>query len=224
MAAIPKRITIGVSPKRPTRSFGFSGAPPALGSPPVCAPGGGRNWSVSARTDDPFGLTGVPAPDVSAGTTEVDSDGAVEIEAGRAVGVDSRRADVESGRAVGTESGCALVESCRAVEIESGRAVVESAFAAAVDAWAALPPDASQATATTNTRKCWRSRHAARRRIRPILDDARSHGDAKISAERGSLRSDPGRGGFRHGSGAEDRAACSTTTLPCAPSALGGRG
>ena len=210
------RITIGVSPKRPTCSFGFSGAPPALGGAPV-APGGGRNWSVSGRTDDPFGLDAVPAADESAGPTEVESDRAVEIESGRAV-------VVESGRAVETESRRALVESGRAVEIESGRALVESAFAAVVDAGAALPLDAKHATATISTRKCWRSRHAARRRIRPILDDARPYGDAKISAGRGSLRSDPSRGGFRRGSGAEDRAACSTTIPPCAPPASGGRG
>ena len=188
---MPRRIAIGVSPNRPPRSFGFAAASPVLGSPPVFDPGGGRNWSVSGRTDDPFGLNVVPAPDESAGTVEVESDWIVETE--------SDRAAVEPGLAA-VESGRAAVESVRAAA-ESGLAgvelaltAVESVLAAAplVEARAASPLRAPHATATTNTRRSWRSRHAAHRRIGLILDDARPDGDAKISAGRGSLRSDPG--------------------------------
>ena len=169
-----------MSPSKPVRSFGFAAASPAL----VCDPGGGRNWSVSGRTDDPFGLNVVPAPDESAGTVEVESDGTAETESGLAA--------VESGRPT-VESGLAAVESGLAA-VESGRPTVESAIAAAplVEARAALPLDALQATATTNTRRCCGSRHAARRRISLILDDARPDGDAKISGGRGRLRRGPG--------------------------------
>src|SRR6266853_688127 len=177
---MPRRIAIGVSPNRPPRSFGFAAASPVLGSPPVFDPGGGRNWSVSGRTDDPFGLNVVPAPDESAGTVEVESDWIVETESDLAA-VEPGRAAVEAVRAA-AESGLAGVESALTA--------VESVLAAAplVEARAASPLRAPHATATTNTRRSWRSRHAAHRRIGLILDDARPDRDAKISAGRGSLR------------------------------------
>src|SRR5437773_11324841 len=133
---MPRRIAIGVSPNRLPFSFGFAAASPVLGSPAAFDPGGGRNWSVSGRTDDPFGLNVVPAPDESAGTIEVESDGIVDTESDRAA-------------------------------VESDRAAVESAFATTplVEARAPPPLRAPHATATANTRRSWRSRHAARRRI-----------------------------------------------------------
>jgi hypothetical protein len=45
-----------------------------------------------------------------------------------------------------------------------------------------LPAVTANAAAPTNTRRSWRIRHAARRRIQAILDDARPDGDAKIRA------------------------------------------
>ena len=161
---MPRRITIGVSPNRLPFSFAFAAASPVLGSPAAFDPGGGRNWSVSGRTDDPFGLNVVPAPDESAGTIEVESDGIVDTESDRAA-VESDRAAVDPGLAVvesvraAAESGLATVESCLAA--------VESAFATTplVEARAPPPLRAPYATATANTRRSWRSRHAARRRI-----------------------------------------------------------
>src|SRR5256885_14617675 len=154
---MPRRIAIGVSPNRLPFSFGFAAASPVLGSPAAFDPGGGRNWSVSGRTDDPFGLNVVPAPDESAGTIEVESDGIVDTESDRAA-VDPGLAVVESVRAA-AESDLATVESCLAV--------VESAFATTplVEARAPPPLRAPYATATANTRRSWRSGHAARRRI-----------------------------------------------------------
>src|SRR5882672_1296774 len=202
---MPMRITIGVSPNNPTRCLGGGAggpiAPPALGSPPVCDPGGGRNSSVSGSTDC-FGATLVLVADESGGTAAVES---------------ARAPETESGGAVEIESGETADESGVAGAPPGGGSACAAAALAPVEAGAGAPINTAHAATTTNARRKLGS--GPRRCIEVILDDERPEGDAKISAAAGSLRTDPGQEGLRRGSGAEDQAICNTTTLPCAPPA-----
>ena len=171
------------------RCLGAAGVPPAFGSMPVCDPGGGRNWSVSDRAL--FGLIVAPVEDESAGAAEVESGGAVVVESGGAVETESGGAAVESDFAAGKLSS-GLGESSPETPLSgaagcspgggSAWATNAGAVVQFVEATAGLPAVTANAAAPTNTRRSWRIRHAARRRIQAILDDARPDGDAKIRA------------------------------------------